>query len=72
MHIHFFFNTVPPEQAGVGPNQLTWFVYYGGSPFTGYTVGERPEGATQMCALVANPNHTIILGTGNCVNLPSG
>jgi len=70
MHIHFFFNTVPPEQAGVGPNQLTWFVYYDSSPFTGYAVADRPQGATQLCALVANANHTIILETGNCVNLP--
>jgi serine/threonine-protein kinase len=70
MHIHFFFNTVPPENAGVGPNQQNWFVYYDGSPFTGYALTDRPGGATQMCALVANQNHTIILETGNCVNLP--
>ncbi|MFZ0548060.1 MAG: hypothetical protein WAM60_21625 [Candidatus Promineifilaceae bacterium] len=72
MHVHFFFNTVPPEQAGVGPNQGTWFVYYDGSPFTGYGVNDKPAGATQMCALVANANHTINVGTGNCVNLPTG
>ena len=71
-HIHFFFNTVPPAQAGVGPNQGTWFVYYNNSPFTGYTTGDKPAAATQMCALVANANHTIILETGNCVNLPAG
>ncbi len=71
-HVHFFFDTVPPAQAGVGPNQGTWFVYFDNSPFTGYTTGDKPATATQMCALVANPNHTIILDTGNCVNLPVG
>jgi hypothetical protein len=70
MHIHFFFNTVPPQNAGVGPTQETWYVYFGGSPFTGYTVNDRPSGATQMCALVANQDHTIQLNTGNCVALP--
>jgi hypothetical protein len=71
-HIHFFFNTVPPAQAGVGPNQGTWFVYFDNSPFTGYGTVDKPANATQMCALVANANHTIVLGTGNCVNLPVG
>jgi serine/threonine-protein kinase len=70
MHIHFFFNTVPPESAGVGPSQQTWFVYGGPNPFRGYTINDRPGAATQMCALVANPDHTIQLNTGNCVALP--
>jgi hypothetical protein len=70
-HVHFFWNTVPPEQAGVGPNQLSWVVYYDGSPFTQMTSAGRPADATQICSLVANANHTINLGTGNCVNLPS-
>ena len=69
-HIHFFFNTVPPENAGVGPTQETWFLYGGPNPFTGYGVGDRPGGATQMCALVANADHTVQLNTGNCVDLP--
>jgi hypothetical protein len=69
-HIHFFFNTVPPENAGVGPTQETWFLYGGPNPFTGYGVGDRPGGATQMCAPVANADHTVQLNTGNCVDLP--
>jgi serine/threonine protein kinase len=69
-HIHFFFNTVPPQNAGVGPTQEPWILYGGPNPFTGYKVGDRPSGATQMCTLVANPDHTIQLGTGNCANLP--
>ncbi|MEJ2747936.1 MAG: protein kinase, partial [Anaerolineae bacterium] len=68
-HVHFFFNTVAPEEAGV-PGGGPWKLYGGPSPFTEWTVAERPAEATQMCALVANPDHSIQLGTGNCVNLP--
>ena len=74
-HLHFFFDTVPPEQAGV-PGGGLWKIYpaaAGGtalSPYTGYGVGERPSGATQMCILVANPNHSVQPGTGNCYDLP--
>jgi hypothetical protein len=67
--VHFFFNTVSPEQAGV-PGSGPWILYGGASPFTGYGVGDRPGGATQMCILVANPDHSVQLGTGNCVDLP--
>jgi hypothetical protein len=69
MHVHFFFNTVPPEQAGV-PGSGPWILYGGPRPFTQYTVGDRPAQATQMCALVANADHSIQLNTGNCVDLP--
>jgi hypothetical protein len=69
-HVHFFFDTVRPEDAGIGPTQGAWFVYGGPNPFTGYTVGERPAGSAQMCALVANPDHTVQLSTGNCYPLP--
>jgi hypothetical protein len=68
-HIHFFFNTVPPDQAG-SPGGGPWILYGGPNPFTQYTVGEKPASATQMCALVANPDHSVIQGTGNCVTLP--
>jgi len=68
-HVHFFFNTVAPENAGV-PGGGPWKLYGGSSPFTEYTVNDRPSGASQMCALVANADHSIQLGTGNCVNLP--
>lgn len=72
LHVHIFFNTVPPEQAGSpgsGPWKLTWGSY-GDPPFTQYTIANRPANATQMCALVANSNHSIQLNTGNCVDLP--
>ena len=46
-------------------------VSWGGpSPFNGYPVNDIPNGATQMCALVANADHTIILGSGSCYPLP--
>lgn len=72
LHVHIFFNNVPPEQAGSpgsGPWKLTWGAY-GDPPFTQYTIANRPSDATQMCALVANSNHSIQLNTGNCVDLP--
>jgi actin-like ATPase involved in cell morphogenesis len=68
-HVHFFFDTVPPEQAGV-PGDGPWILYGGPSPFTEYTATDRPNGATQMCALVANPDHSVIAGSGTCVDLP--
>ncbi|MCB0014734.1 MAG: hypothetical protein KDE34_22620, partial [Anaerolineales bacterium] len=69
MHIHFFFNTVSPDQAGV-PGSGPWYLWGGPRPFNGYTTADRPGAATQMCALVANPDHSVIQGTGNCMNLP--
>ncbi|NWG32863.1 MAG: protein kinase [Chloroflexi bacterium] len=72
LHVHMFFNTVPPEQAGMpgsGPWKLTWGAY-GDPPFTGYGPADRPAAATQMCALVANPNHSVQAGSGNCFDLP--
>ena len=57
-------------EAGAGPDAGTWFVWGGPRPFDGYTVAERPTGATAMCAGVANEDHTIKLGTGNCVDPP--
>jgi hypothetical protein len=68
-HVHFFFNTVPPENAGV-PGSGPWYLYGGPRPFRGYTIYDKPAGATQMCALYAYPDHSIELGTGNCWYLP--
>lgn len=68
-HVHFFFDTVPVEEAGV-PGSGEWVLYGGPNPFTEYTVEDRPEGADQLCALVANGDHTVQPGTGNCMDLP--
>jgi serine/threonine protein kinase len=69
VHIHFFFDTVAPENAGL-PSSGPWFVWGGPRPFDGYQVADKPAAARQMCALVANPDHTVQPNSGNCVNLP--
>jgi len=68
-HVHFFFNTVSPEQAG-RPGSGPWILYGGPRPFTEYSLSDKPAAATQMCALVANPNHSVQPNSGNCVDLP--
>jgi hypothetical protein len=69
MHVHFFFDTVPPEEAG-SPGQGPWILYGGPRPFTKYRQADRPKHATQMCILVANPNHSVQALSGNCAILP--
>lgn len=67
-HIHFYFNTITEGNAGV-PGTGPWKIYGLGSPFTQY--GPADAGAaTEMCAIVANIDHTIKPGTGNCYPLP--
>ncbi|RME40436.1 MAG: right-handed parallel beta-helix repeat-containing protein [Caldilineae bacterium] len=74
-HLHFFFDTVPPSEAGV-PGAGPWKIYPtspGGpadSPYTGYTRSEKPPGATQMCVLIAEYDHSVRQGSGNCFDLP--
>lgn len=74
-HIHFFFDAVQPDDAGV-PGQGPWQLYptssasLGASPFTLLGVSDRPSGSTQMCALVANSDHSVIASTGTCFDLP--
>ena len=62
MHVHFYFN---------GASGADGFDYAGVSPFTGYRVAERPGGASQICIVVAAATHTVVAGSGNCVNLPN-
>lgn len=72
-HIHFFFDTVAQDQAGIPASPSNWKLYGGPSPFTGYSFRDRPftaTGAEQICVLVANAGHSIRLNTGNCVKLP--
>ena len=69
-HVHFFFDTVPPTQAGV-PGKGPWFLYAGPVPFKGYKVSDKPSGAKQMCILVARMDHSVQQNTGNCVDLPA-
>jgi hypothetical protein len=76
MHIHFFWNTYNPLTVGVG-NGLgestgggSWALYDVPSPFAQFAASSRPNGATQICALVAYYDHSIDLDTGNCIDLP--
>jgi len=69
MHVHFYFNNQTQSQVGSGGGG-TWKVYGGPRPFRGYATANLPASATQMCAIVANSNHTVILDTGNCMDLP--
>lgn len=68
-HVHFFFNTTAPEQAGA-PGNGAWHVHGSLSEYRGITLAERPAGATQLCVLVANPDHSVQPGSGNCSPLP--
>lgn len=71
-HIHFFWDTLEPQNAGTnGPAPGDWFLYDGPSPFSGYSVAEKPGGAARLCALVADAAHGVTLETGNCVELPA-
>jgi hypothetical protein len=71
MHVHFYFNSVPEIEAGAqGGDGSGWKRYGGPRPFSEYTEADRPAGAAEMCIRVANENHTIILGSGNCYALP--
>lgn len=70
MHIHFFWNTVPVENAGY-PGSGPWKLWGGPRPFIFYRVSDKPAAATQLCARVANGNHSLNgLESGNCVDLP--
>jgi molecular chaperone DnaK len=70
-HIHFFFDTIPPDQAGTPAKSSNWILYDGPVPFDRYKVSDRPSGASQMCVLVARHDHSVIQNTGNCFDLPS-
>lgn len=61
-HVHFYFNTASPESGTE---------HSGTSPFTGYTVVSKPPGAQQMCVVAVQPEHSVIAGSGSCMNLPA-
>lgn len=69
-HIHFFFDTVPVEQAGV-PGSGPWILYGGPSPFSQYRLSDRPSSASMMCVRVANSDHSLYdINSGSCFPLP--
>jgi hypothetical protein len=69
MHIHFFWNTVSEENAGA-PGSGPWTLYGGPRPFEDFRLASRPQSATQICARVANPDHSILYSSGNCFDIP--
>lgn len=77
-HMHFFYDTVPFEKAGV-PNSGPWIVWdraSGGGQlvFTGFTFSNinqyKGAGATAICVAIADHRHTIELDTASCMDLP--
>lgn len=76
-HIHFYFDTVPTDQAG-SPGSGPWVVWdldpNGNKVFQGeeaFRQSEVPEGATQICALVATIDHRVDDDPQpSCVDLP--
>lgn len=70
VHIHFFFDTVPVEEAGV-PGNGPWILYDTPAPFTEYGPADRPDGATQMCATPATSDHRVVdPRVFHCMDLP--
>jgi actin-like ATPase involved in cell morphogenesis len=75
LHLHFFFDTIEPENAGTnGEPPGDWDLT--GNPDTFVTkYGPEDKGsATQMCSAVATFEHEVHLRgttTGNCVDLPA-
>jgi molecular chaperone DnaK len=68
-HVHFFWDTVPPDRAGE-PGGGPYVVYAGGSPFAGFGQGARPDGATAICVTVANVDHSVVPASGTCSPVP--
>ncbi len=72
-HLHFFFNTVSPENAGM-PGR-PWKIYGGSkSVYRVFVCGEAVwlAGGDPSRVLVANPTHSVMLNSGNCYELPEG
>ncbi len=82
-HLHFYFDSVingdevNAGSAGSGGDWRLWdapnpFVATGGDQGrTGYTLDDaRLLGATSLCVLVADVNHAVYEGTGNCIAIP--
>ena len=81
-HVHFFWDTTAPENAGAnGPDPGGWLLWDAPTtvddPF--FDVGNRPGGAEAICSLVATHEHGVAdvdgdrtpdTETGNCLPLP--
>jgi hypothetical protein len=72
-HIHFYFDTVPIDQAGSPAPGSGWVVYdtdENGELVYRFAVGDVPSGATQLCASVANVRHELDEQIQDCEPLP--
>ncbi|MEZ5215666.1 MAG: Hsp70 family protein [Ilumatobacteraceae bacterium] len=78
-HVHFFYDTVPIEQAGM-PGAGPWVVWdrasgNGELVFDGYAVANQATDggadATELCVAVANSDHSVQPDTLDCLVLPS-
>lgn len=79
-HVHFFYDTVPAEQAG-HPGRGPWFIWDlakgNGEPvFDEMRLDRQGEdggaGATGICVAVADRTHAIELDTVSCAAIPVG
>jgi hypothetical protein len=77
-HVHLFFDTTSPEDAGTGsatPGRWTeWDRSDAGGAlsFDEATVADAHDlGAHRLCILVADAHHGVEQGSGNCVDLPA-
>jgi hypothetical protein len=68
-HLHFYFNIFEAEDVGIG-GEANRIAYGGASPFAGYAAVDRPEGATELCATAAFPDHSVVPNSGDCIHLP--
>jgi molecular chaperone DnaK len=74
-HLHLFFDTVDPELAGTNtgrPDVGPWVLWDDPAVFDEYGPADRPEGASQICAMVADYLHRVELDTLSCWALPDG
>ncbi|MFN0028955.1 MAG: Hsp70 family protein [Acidimicrobiales bacterium] len=81
-HIHFFFPNHPeiaedPNNAGTGgtKHDNNWILWDDPNPFGGPTAygieAVQAAQATEICVLVADPQHRVLPNTGNCLPLPT-
>jgi actin-like ATPase involved in cell morphogenesis len=74
-HVHFYFDTVPPTQAGVPADPSNWVAWGleegGGELVYTFPVADIPEEASQLCASVAKVDHALDDLNFQCVRLPS-
>ena len=74
-HVHFFFNTTSPENAGSNGNPPgVWFIWDraagGGELRFDDLTRDQAGDASQLCVRVSDSSHAVEADSGNCVDLP--